>query len=93
MPWTASDAERVVNLARRMAIPVDDAIRQLMWAEQPDRPLPPGTEVEVLNRYQEHWVAGFEIATVQHDRYRLRRHSDNTVLPAAFTMNEVRPRL
>jgi uncharacterized protein len=38
MSWTASDAERVVNLAGRMAIPVDEAIRQLMRADQPDRP-------------------------------------------------------
>ena len=55
-------------------------------------PLSPGTEVEVLTHYQEHWAPGFEIDTVQDDRYRLRRRSDNTVLPTAFGMNQVRPR-
>ena len=56
------------------------------------RPLPPGTEVEVLNRYQQRWVAGFAIDAVHDDRYVLRRRSDNTVLPTAFRMNQVRPR-
>jgi hypothetical protein len=52
--------------------------------------LSPGTEVEVLNRYQQRWVAGFEIDAVHDDRYVLRRRSDNTVLPAAFTMHQIR---
>lgn len=54
--------------------------------------LSPGTEVEVLTRYQGRWVAGFEIAALVDDRYVLRRRSDNTVLPAAFRTNQVRPR-
>ena len=52
----------------------------------------PGTEVEVLTRYQGRWVAGFEIDAVRDDRYTLRRRSDNTVLVAAFAMDDVRPR-
>jgi hypothetical protein len=56
------------------------------------RPLATGTEVEVLNRYQGRWAAGFKIETMQDGRYTLRRSSDNTVLPAAFARNQVRPR-
>ena len=31
MPCTAAEAERFVDLALRMTIPIDDAIRHLMW--------------------------------------------------------------
>jgi hypothetical protein len=51
-----------------------------------------GTEVEVLTRYERHWASGFEIASVDDDRFRLRRHSDGAVLPASFSANEIRPR-
>jgi hypothetical protein len=56
------------------------------------RSIKPGTEVEVLTRYQGRWVAGFEIDAVRDDRYLLRRRSDNTVLASAFAMDDVRPR-
>jgi hypothetical protein len=56
------------------------------------RSLSPGTEVEVLTRYQGRWATGFEIDAVHDDRYLLRRRSDNTVLPAAFAVNQIRPR-
>ena len=56
------------------------------------RLLSPGTEVELLTHYQEHWTAGYEIHAVQDDRYVVRRRSDNTVLPTPFAMNQVRPR-
>ena len=52
-----------------------------------------GTEVEVLTRYEHHWTTGFEIAGVDDDRFRLRRHSDGTVLPASFSASEIRPRI
>jgi hypothetical protein len=51
-----------------------------------------GTEVEVLTRYERHWASGFEIASVDDDRFRLRRHSDGAVLPASFSASEIRPR-
>lgn len=35
MPWTTSDAEHFVKFARRMALPTDDAIRQLMKRMSP----------------------------------------------------------
>ena len=57
------------------------------------RSLSPGTEVEVRTRYQNRWVTGFEIDAVYEDRYLLRRRSDNTVLPAAFGGDQLRPRL
>ena len=56
------------------------------------RALTVGTEVEVLTRYNDRWATGFEIAAIDHGRYLLRRRSDGTVLPAAFTANRIRPR-
>ncbi len=56
-------------------------------------PPAPGTEVEVLTRFEPHWTTGFAIAAVdKDDRLHLRRHSDGTVLPASFGAHEVRPR-
>ena len=51
-----------------------------------------GTEVEVLTRYERRWASGFEIASVDRDRFRLRRHSDGAVLPASFSATEIRLR-
>jgi hypothetical protein len=51
-----------------------------------------GTEVEVLTRYEGHWVSGFAIASVDQDRFRLRRHSDGVVLPVSFSANQLRLR-
>jgi len=56
------------------------------------RSLSPGTEVEVLTRYQGRWSPGFVVSAVADDRYVLRRRSDGVVLPTAFTANRVRPR-
>jgi hypothetical protein len=45
----------------------------------------------VRNRFNQHWTSGFEVAdVVDHDAYRLRRLSDNTVLPVPFEDDEVR---
>ena len=58
----------------------------------PRLPLTPGTEVEVFTRYQHHWATGFEVVSVDNDRYHLRRRSDGSVLPAHFGANQIRPR-
>jgi hypothetical protein len=56
----------------------------------------PGTRVEVRSRFDERWTRGFEVAeVVSHDeptavRYRIRRRSDGSVLPALFVDDEVR---
>ncbi len=55
-------------------------------------PLSTGTEVEVLTRYERRWTTGFEIASVDDGRFRLRRRSDGAVLPMSFSAKEVRAR-
>jgi hypothetical protein len=56
-----------------------------------------GTRVQVRNRFNQHWASGFEVADVtdlakqDHPAYRLRRLSDNRVLPGSFEEEEVRP--
>lgn len=55
---------------------------------------PTGTRVQVRNRFNHHWSSGFEVADVVDDRagyeYRLRRLSDNAVLPVPFEEEDVR---
>jgi hypothetical protein len=51
---------------------------------------PTGTRVQVRNRFNQHWTSGFEVADVNEAAYRLRRLSDNAVLPVAFEEDEVR---
>ena len=51
---------------------------------------PTGTRVQVRNRFNQHWTSGFEVAQVEETEYRLRRLSDNSVLPVAFDEEEVR---
>jgi hypothetical protein len=59
-----------------------------------DREVDPGTRVEVRSRFDRAWARGFEVAEqVRADegwRYRVRRRSDGSVLPALFTGDEVR---
>jgi hypothetical protein len=53
----------------------------------------PGTRVEVRTRFDDSWGRGFEIAEVVSDgapKYRLRRRSDGSVLPALFSDEDVR---
>lgn len=54
----------------------------------------PGTRVEVRSRFERTWSRGFEIAEEIDDggalRYRIRRRSDGSVLPAVFTDDDVR---
>jgi hypothetical protein len=52
----------------------------------------PGTQVEVLSRYQHSWSTGFEVAAVDQRGYRLRRRSDGYVLPVVMPAGRVRLR-
>lgn len=52
--------------------------------------LEPGTKVEVRRRFDQHWSRGFEIAEAVDDGYKLKRLSDNSVLPVVFDSDEVR---
>lgn len=61
--------------------------QQHQWSD-----FPTGTRVQVRNRFNSHWASGFEVAGVAGDgaEYRLRRLSDNTVLPIAFLEEDLR---
>jgi len=52
--------------------------------------LPPGTKVDVRNRYQGTWVRGFEVAATTKDGYRIRRLSDGSTLGELFSRDDVR---
>ena len=53
-----------------------------------------GSRVEVRSRFDAHWARGFEVAeVVEHGsdvRYRVRRRSDNSMLPVLFTDDDLR---
>jgi hypothetical protein len=55
-----------------------------------DQTLTAGTSVAVFSRFSGSWISGFEIATGRDDGYELRRHSDQSVLPATFPLHELR---
>jgi hypothetical protein len=57
---------------------------------QSDRPLAPGTAVEVFSPFSSSWVRGFEVITDYDDGYELRRRSDQTVLPTTFHVDDLR---
>jgi hypothetical protein len=54
----------------------------------------PGTRVEVRSRFDQAWARGFEVAEQvpisDGLRYRVRRRSDGSVLPALFDDDELR---
>jgi hypothetical protein len=52
--------------------------------------MPPNAPVEVRTRYDGQWAQGFEVAEETPTGYRLRRLSDNAVLPEEFTRDDVR---
>lgn len=52
--------------------------------------LKPGMRVEVRNRFDGAWVPGFAVDEVLDGTYRLRRLSDDTVLPVAIDCDDVR---
>lgn len=54
--------------------------------------LPAGTAVDVFSRFSVAWISGFEIATTLDGGYQLRRLSDNSVLPATFSGDDLRRR-
>ena len=49
-----------------------------------------GMRVDVRNRFVGSWSHGFEVAERVENGYRVRRLSDNTVLPDVFPVDEVR---
>jgi len=50
-----------------------------------------GVPVEVRSRYDGRWSRGFEIAEeLGEEAYRVRRLSDDSVLPAEFSTEDVR---
>jgi hypothetical protein len=54
----------------------------------------PGTRVEVRSRFDERWSRGFAIDEVVEEngtrRYRVRRRSDDAVLPVLFDEDDLR---
>jgi hypothetical protein len=50
----------------------------------------PGTPVEVLNRFEQRWARGFEVADAAVAGYRVRRVSDGAVLPVVFPAASIR---
>lgn len=69
-------------------VDVDDtAVRP---SAETDGAMAPGTRVEVRRRFDLKWARGFEVAEVVKDGYRILRRSDGTVLPVAFSAEEVR---
>jgi hypothetical protein len=55
-----------------------------------DQTLPAGTSVAVFSRFSGSWISGFEVATGRDDGYELRRHSDQSVLPKTFPIDDLR---
>jgi hypothetical protein len=55
-----------------------------------DQTLLAGTSVAVFSRFSGSWISGFEVAAGRDDGYELRRHSDRTILPATFPLDELR---
>jgi len=51
---------------------------------------PRGNEIEVRSRFDGRWVRGFEVASLDNDRYLVRRRSDGAVLPVPFLADDVR---
>lgn len=58
--------------------------------EQPQRSLRVGSRVEVRNGFDGSWSAGFDVAALTDDGYRIRRRSDGSILPVEFAADDVR---
>ena len=59
--------------------------------DAPSRPsLEPGTKVEVRTGFDPSWASGFEVHEVTDAGYRVRRRSDDQVLPVAIVAADVR---
>jgi hypothetical protein len=50
-----------------------------------------GDQVEVHTKFDDTWVSGFEIAEVNPEGYRVRRHSDDSLLPGVTSEADLRP--
>jgi hypothetical protein len=59
-------------------------------ADTPDTELAEGTPVDVRNRFVGSWSHGFEIAERTQGGYRVKRLSDDSVLPDVFASEDVR---
>jgi len=55
-----------------------------------ERALDPGTRVEVRDGFEGQWNRGFEVTEATSAGYRVRRSSDQTVLPALLPRASVR---
>ena len=53
--------------------------------------LEPGTDVEVQSSFDRDWKRGFVVEEAGPQGYHLRRRSDDSVLPATFPPEVVRP--
>jgi hypothetical protein len=58
--------------------------------EPSERLLAHGTPVEVRNRFDRRWARGFVVDEVVDGGYRIRRSSDEQLLPSVFRGEEVR---
>ncbi len=58
--------------------------------DMPDTYLAEGTPVDVRNRFVGTWSHGFEVAERVQGGYRVRRLSDDSVLPDIFPSEDVR---
>jgi hypothetical protein len=50
-----------------------------------------GNRIEVWNHFLGSWTGEFEIAAVADGGYRIRRSTDNEILPRAFPADDLRP--
>jgi hypothetical protein len=62
-----------------------------MSADDASMPFPPGTIVEVRNRFDGSWCPEFEVDRAGPEGYTLRRCRDGAVLPNRFASALVRP--
>ncbi len=53
--------------------------------------IPMGSHVEVRRRFDRRWARGFLVDAVLDHGYLLRRLSDDSVLPAVFSADDLRP--
>ena len=58
--------------------------------DMPETQLAEGTPVDVRNRFVGSWSHGFEIAERVQGGYRVRRLSDDSVLPDVFPSEDIR---
>lgn len=68
----------------------DEGPRRVASTGSLDRPLAPGTRVEVRTQFERTWVRGFEVVTGHEDGYRIRRLSDGRELPTLLARDDVR---